>query len=55
METSPVNRIWQRRAVLLSFCGGHLPGAGSRPRTAVNTRWVLSERRRRFPQVLPDN
>jgi hypothetical protein len=25
------------------------------PRTAVNTRGVLSERRRRFPQVLPDD
>src|SRR5437868_2447435 len=27
----------------------------SRPRTAVNTRGVLSERRRRFPQVLADD
>ena len=27
----------------------------SRLRTAVNTRRVLSERRRRFPQVLPDD
>jgi hypothetical protein len=31
-----------------------LPG-GSRPKTAVNAWRVLSERRRRFPQVLPDS
>src|SRR5262249_29382656 len=31
------------------------PSVGSCPRTAVNTRGVLSERRRRFPQVLPDD
>ena len=30
-------------------------GDWPRPRTAVNTRRVLSERRRRFPQVLPDD
>jgi hypothetical protein len=29
--------------------------AGSRPKIAVNTRGVLSERRRRFPQVLTDD
>ncbi len=29
--------------------------AGSRPESAVNTRGVLSERRRRFPQVLKDD
>src|SRR5512135_1501137 len=34
---------------------GHGPGRGRRPRIAVNTRRVLSERRRRFPQVLPDD
>src|SRR6516225_3174842 len=28
---------------------------GSRPKTAVNAWWLLSERRRRFPQVLADD
>src|ERR1019366_1607886 len=35
--------------------GGLPQQGGSRLRTAVNTCRVLSERRRRFPQVLPDD
>ena len=38
-----------------SFAPRYSPPIRSRPKTAVNRRRVLSERRRRFPQVLADD
>ena len=43
------------RVTLASRANGKRDAGGARPRTAVNRRRVLSERRRRFPQVLQDD
>jgi len=49
------SRSIPRAASLLPTRRETLPAPGLRPTTAVNTRRVLSERRRRFPQVLQDD
>jgi transposase-like protein len=47
-------RACDAKPVTAQLRSAPLPGSRPSPRTAVNTRRVLSERRRRFPQVLPD-
>src|SRR5690349_5680861 len=49
----PRGRARCRARSLSSFVGS--PEDGSRPMSAVTERWVLSERRRRFPQVRQDD